>query len=118
MRRVVTALSRLELPKAAFQLMLENRMKKGDVLTVAICGAASHGNQTHRQLNIAASQHAITNTDVSVKLNDVTCFVEVSHNVSTTVSSAGVEMRALTGVTTLLFTRCHSYYKAGEEMWW
>lgn len=100
--RVAVATGLVQLPGETFRMVSENQMKKGDVLTVAQL-AGIMGTKRTSSLIPLCHNIPITNADVSLKLNERTCCVEVTCSVST-VSNTGVEMEALTGVAITLLT--------------
>lgn len=100
--RVAVATGLVQLPGETFRMVSENKMKKGDVLTVAQL-AGIMGTKHTSSLIPLCHNIPISNADVSLKLNERTCCVEVTCSVST-VSNTGVEMEALTGVAITLLT--------------
>ena len=94
--RTAKAVGYISLGETAFNLVKENKIKKGDVLTVAqIAGTMAAKNTS----NIIPLCHNIplTGIDVSLELNEMDWSVMIRSEVRT-VGKTGVEMEALTAV--------------------
>ena len=100
--RVAMATGVVYLGKAAFDLVRENKVKKGDVITVAeiagICGAKKTSVLIPLCHNIPLSK-----VDVSLELCESSNSVRVTA-LAKTYGKTGVEMEALTGVTVASLT--------------
>lgn len=86
----------------AFELVRENRVKKGDVLTVAQLAGIMGGKRTSDLIPLCHNI-ALTKVDVQCRLNAQRLSVEISASVRT-VGVTGVEMEALTAVSVAALT--------------
>ncbi len=101
-KRNATAQGDIRLGRRAFQLVKENKMKKGDVLSVAQIAGIMAAKQTSSLVPLC---HPIPLNHVGVwlKLDEERCSVVVTAEVACH-GKTGVEMEALTGVTVALLT--------------
>ena len=99
-RRTARAAGRIELADATLERIRENRMKKGDVLTVAqIAGIQA----AKRAAELVPLCHTLTLEDVDVRLGLADGGVAATSTVRCT-GKTGVEMEALTAVAVALLT--------------
>ena len=95
-KRVATAKGVVYLGAQAFELVKENKIKKGDVLTTAQLAGIMASKSTSVLIPLCHNI-PITRADVRLTLNPETNAVEIVSTVST-VGRTGVEMEALTAV--------------------
>ncbi|PKP49546.1 MAG: cyclic pyranopterin monophosphate synthase MoaC [Bacteroidetes bacterium HGW-Bacteroidetes-1] len=100
MHRVATAEGFIKLQNTTIQLISENQMKKGDVLTVAEIAGIQAAKQTS---NLIPLCHPLPLTAIKVKATLQDKGVMVTSEVKCT-SNTGVEMEALTAVNVALLT--------------
>ncbi|MBI2844744.1 MAG: cyclic pyranopterin monophosphate synthase MoaC [Armatimonadetes bacterium] len=110
-RRTARASGKISLSNSALELIRENQIKKGDVLTVAQIAGIQAAKRTAELIPLC---HPLTLDNISVELmlteDGVTATSEVS-----CVGRTGVEMEALTAVSVALLTvydMCKSVDKA------
>lgn len=100
--RVAVAKGVVYLGEQAFQLVKENKIKKGDVLTTAQLAGIMASKSTSTLIPLCHNI-PITRADVQLKLNHEKNAVEIIGTVST-VGRTGVEMEALTAVSVAALT--------------
>lgn len=98
--RIAKAQGHIKLSKKTIDLIRENNMKKGDVLTVAEIAGIQGGKRTSELIPLCHPLQ-ITKIDVSAKLTDDG--VEVKSE-ARCVGKTGIEMEALTAVNIALLT--------------
>lgn len=98
--RTALASGFIYLTEQTLDLIRENEMKKGDVLTVAEIAGIQAAKETSRLIPLC---HPLQLTRVEVKTNLVTTGVEVT-STARCVGQTGVEMEALTAVSVALLT--------------
>ena len=98
--RIAKAQGHIKLNKKTIDLIRENNMKKGDVLTVAEIAGIQGGKKTSELIPLCHPLQ-ITKIDVSAKLTDDG--VEVKSE-ARCVGKTGIEMEALTAVNVALLT--------------
>ena len=91
--RVAMAASRVILGPTVFGLVLENRMKKGDVLAVAKIAGINAAKQTHLLIPLCHSIH-LSSIQIDLSLNPELLAVDIKA-IAKTNSQTGVEMEAL-----------------------
>ena len=101
-KRVAVAQSRITLGQEAFQLVEENKMKKGDVLTVAQLAGISAAKQTSSLIPLCHNI-PLNNVKVDLTLEPHSHSVLIQGKASCT-SATGVEMEALTAVSVAALT--------------
>ncbi|MCL3782149.1 cyclic pyranopterin monophosphate synthase MoaC [Prolixibacteraceae bacterium JC049] len=99
-RRVAVASGFIELQQNTLQLIRDNEMKKGDVLTVAEIAGIQAAKRTHELIPLC---HQLQLTKVKVNTEIVDNGVQVTCE-SRCNGQTGVEMEALTGVQVALLT--------------
>ena len=99
-RRVAVASGFIELQQVTLQLIRDNEMKKGDVLTVAEIAGIQAAKRTHELIPLC---HQLQLTKVKVNTEIVDNGVQVTCE-SRCNGQTGVEMEALTGVQVALLT--------------
>jgi len=99
-RRTARAAGRVELADATLERIRENRMKKGDVLTVAQIAGIQAAKRTAELIPLC---HTLTLEDVDVNLELAGGGVAATSTVRCT-GKTGVEMEALTAVAVALLT--------------
>ena len=101
-RRIAIASAQIHLGQTAFHLVRDNKMKKGDVLTVAqIAGVMAA--KTTSQLIPLCHPLSINKVDVRLELDEKKFGVDIECEVHTE-GKTGVEMEALTGVSVAALT--------------
>lgn len=98
--RTVRAAGRINLPVAALKLIKANKMKKGDVLTVAQIAGIQAAKRTADLIPLC---HTITLDNVHLSLSLTDGGVDIVSEVRST-GKTGAEMEALTAVSTGLLT--------------
>jgi cyclic pyranopterin phosphate synthase len=93
--RVAVATSRVSLGAAAFELVLKNKVEKGDVLAVAKIAGIKAAKQTHLLIPLC---HSIMLSDIEIHLllNQELHAIDIRSTVKT-MGQTGVEMEALVG---------------------
>jgi len=98
--RKASARGKIKLKKETLRVILEGKVKKGDVLTIAKIAALQAIKKTWETIPLC---HPIpltsANVDFQVEEGGISCLCEVSANYKT-----GVEMEALYGATVALLT--------------
>ena len=94
-RRVAVAASRVSLGATAFELILKNKLEKGDVLAVAKIAGINAAKQTHLLIPLC---HSIMLSDIEIHLllNQELHAIDIRSTVKT-MGQTGVEMEALVG---------------------
>ncbi|NNF58160.1 MAG: cyclic pyranopterin monophosphate synthase MoaC [Rhodothermaceae bacterium] len=100
--RTAVAAGRVILGSEAFQLVKENRIQKGDVLTVAQIAGVLGAKQTS-QLIPLCHDVLLQNVDIDFELNEDDTSVEI-RAITKTQGLTGVEMEALTAVSVAALT--------------
>lgn len=100
--RTAVAAGRVILGEEAFLRVQENRIAKGDVLTVAQIAGVMGAKQTSRLLPLCHDV-LLQNVELSFELDDATSAVEV-RAIAKTEGPTGVEMEALTAVSVAALT--------------
>jgi len=100
--RVAVAAGRVKLGKTAFQLVAENRMKKGNVLSAAQLAGIMAAKETSRLIPLCHNI-ALTSVDVTLSLDSASLSVIIECTARSS-GQTGVEMEALTGVTVAALT--------------
>lgn len=100
--RIATAKGTVYLGEQAFQLVQENKIKKGDVLTTAQLAGIMASKSTSTLIPLCHNI-PITRADVRLTLNSEKNAVDIVSTVST-VGRTGVEMEALTAVSVAALT--------------
>jgi len=100
MKRIAKAVGHITLSQETLELVKENSMKKGDVLTVAEIAGIQAAKQTAALIPLC---HIIYLDKVLVKASLTNNGVKVESEVRCT-GKTGVEMEALTGVSVALLT--------------
>ncbi len=100
MKRMARAIGQITLSTEALKLVKENKLKKGDVLTVAEIAGIQAAKQTASLIPLC---HTILLEKVLVKASLSTTGIIVESEVYST-GKTGVEMEALTGVSVALLT--------------
>jgi len=98
--RIAKATGNIYLQIETLQLIRDNQMKKGDVLTVAEIAGIQAAKRTGELIPLC---HPLLLTKISVKAKLIETGVEVDAEVHC-IGSTGVEMEALTAVSTALLT--------------
>ncbi len=98
--RTASASGFIHLTEQTLDLIRENEMKKGDVLTVAEIAGIQSAKETSRLIPLC---HPLQLTRVEVKTSLVATGVEVT-STARCVGQTGVEMEALTAVSVALLT--------------
>ena len=98
--RIAKALGNILLKPETLQLVRDNQMKKGDVLTVAEIAGIQAAKRTGELIPLC---HPLPLTKVAVKARLTDTGVEVSSEVRC-IGSTGVEMEALAAVSVALLT--------------
>ena len=100
--RAATAAGRVKLGELAFRLVVENRLKKGDVLSTAQLAGVMAAKQTSRLIPLCHNV-ALTSVDVTLTLDGASRSVVVECTARCR-GRTGVEMEALTGVAVAALT--------------
>ncbi|EQK39877.1 MULTISPECIES: cyclic pyranopterin monophosphate synthase MoaC [Paraclostridium] len=99
-KRVAIAKGSIKMKPETIQMIKDNKMKKGDVLSVAQIGGITGAKKTW---DIIPMCHNIFLTGSDIKFTVLENEIEVEATVST-VGKTGVEMEALTAVSTAMLT--------------
>lgn len=99
-KRTATASGKIYLKNETINLIQNEEIKKGNVLTTAQIGAIGAVKSTHHLIPLCHSLK-ITGVDVEFKLNEENIEAEVK---VTSLGKTGVEMEALTGTSVALLT--------------
>lgn len=99
-KRSAVAAGRISLSPDTVQLIRENKMKKGDVLTVAQIAGIQAAKQTHHLIPLCHPL-PLTKIDVRTELDEGGVRVEATARCT---GQTGVEMEALTAVNVTLLT--------------
>ena len=110
--RTARAIGGIKLKPETIQLIKENQMKKGDVLTIAEIAGIQAGKRTSELIPLCHPL-LITKLDVKATLTDegVTC-----KSFSKCIGQTGIEMEALTAVNVALLTIYDMCKAADKEM--
>ena len=101
-RRTAIATGKIILGKSAFDLVQQNNIKKGDVLTVAQLAGVMGAKQTSTLIPLCHPLQ-LDNIEVRLKLVPADLAIKVKAKVEVT-GKTGVEMEALTSVSVSLLT--------------
>ena len=101
-RRVALASGKIILGEAAFKLVQENNIKKGDVLSVAQIAGIMGAKQTSSLIPLCHPLN-LDNVEVKLSMEDTDLSIKVEAMVEVT-GKTGVEMEALTSVSVTLLT--------------
>lgn len=101
-RRVAVATGRVSLGDVAFRLVVENRMKKGNVLATAQLAGIMAAKRTSGLIPLC-HHVALSSVDVELSLDDESLEVRVRCTAKA-IGQTGVEMEALTGVAVAALT--------------
>lgn len=110
--RTAVAVGTIFLGQEAFNLVKENKMKKGDVLTVAKLAGITGAKRTSELIPLCHNI-PISKIDVDIQLVEESCAVTVSC-LAKTYGKTGVEMEAITGVaiaTITIYDMCKAVTK-------
>lgn len=99
-KRSATAEGKINLEKVTIEMILNDKIKKGNVLTTAQIAAINAVKSTHHTIPLC---HALTITGVDVDFDIGTDQIGVMVSVRCT-GKTGVEMEALTGASVALLT--------------
>lgn len=113
-KRVATASARILLGPHVFSLVSENKIKKGDVLTVAQLAGIMGCKQTSNLIPLCHPL-ALSSVNVDLSLNKKEYAVDVLAT-ATTVGPTGVEMEALTGASIAALTVYDMCKAASKEI--
>ena len=113
-RRTATAAARVLVNESTFALIRSGGMKKGDVLTVAQVAGVMGAKRTPDLIPMC---HPILmdGIDLSLHLDEARCAVEIQATVSCD-GRTGVEMEALTAVSTAALTVYHMCKAVQKDM--
>ena len=100
--RTAVAAGRVRLGAEAFRLVADNKIRKGDVLTVAQISGILGAKQTSKLIPLCHDVQ-VKGVDVDLELNDDLQAVDIRAYVKT-VGPTGVEMEALTAVSVTALT--------------
>lgn len=100
--RTALAAGRVLLGEEAFRLVSENKVRKGDVLTIAQIAGIMGAKQTSKLIPLCHDVF-VKGVDVELTLNEADKAVEI-RAVTKTVGSTGVEIEALTAVSIAALT--------------
>ena len=100
--RVAVAAGRVKLGAVAFQLVAENRLKKGDVLSTAQLAGIMAAKQTSQLIPLCHNV-VLTSVDVNLTLDSASLSVVIECTTRSR-GQTGVEMEALTGVSIAALT--------------
>lgn len=100
--RKASALARIFLGEKVFELVKNNEMKKGDVLTVSKLAGIMGAKRTSELIPLCHNI-SLTKVDVELVLNAATFEVNITSNVTCS-GKTGVEMEALTAVSVAALT--------------
>jgi cyclic pyranopterin monophosphate synthase len=99
-RRIAKASGRIMLAAATIQLVTDNKIKKGNVLTIAQIAGIQAAKQTAQLIPLCHTlQISNIDVDVSVDKDSILIISEVA-----SIGQTGVEMEALTAVSVALLT--------------
>jgi cyclic pyranopterin monophosphate synthase len=99
-RRIAKASGRIMLAAATIQLVTDNKLKKGNVLTIAQIAGIQAAKQTSQLIPLCHTlQISKIDVDVSVDKDGILVISEVA-----AIGQTGVEMEALTAVSAALLT--------------
>jgi cyclic pyranopterin monophosphate synthase len=98
--RIARAVGHIMLMPETIELIRENKMKKGDVLTVAEIAGIQGGKRTSELIPLCHPLQ-ITKIDVKASLDDTGVFVETE---ARCIGQTGIEMEALTAAGIALLT--------------
>lgn len=101
-KRTAEAYGEVEVSEQLFILIKENKLAKGDVLTVAKIAGIQAAKKTSELIPLCHNIF-ITQIDVDLSLNEVSHCVEIISKAKT-VSKTGIEMEALTAVSVAALT--------------
>merc|ERR1719300_444419 len=101
-RRVALASGKIILGEAAFKLVQENNIKKGDVLSVAQIAGIMGAKQTSSLIPLCHPLN-LDNVEVKLSMEDTDLSIKVEAMVEVT-GKTGVEMEALTSVSVTMLT--------------
>ena len=101
-KRTAVAEGSIRMSEEAFRAVMEHRIAKGDVLTVAQVAGIS-GTKKTSELIPMCHLLALTGAGITFETEPDDCLIRVRCTVKTT-GRTGVEMEALTGVSTALLT--------------
>jgi cyclic pyranopterin monophosphate synthase len=99
-KRMARAIGHICLSNETLDLIRENKMKKGDVLTIAEIAGIQGGKQTSGLIPLCHPLQ-ITKIGVNARLDD--CGVEIE-SIAECIGRTGIEMEALTAVSIALLT--------------
>jgi cyclic pyranopterin phosphate synthase len=99
-KRVATASGEIDLAPKTIELIKENALKKGDVISVARIAGIQGAKSTSQLIPLC---HPLLITKIGMELEITTTGVSVECTVSC-IGQTGVEMEALTGVSVALLT--------------
>ncbi|WP_025162774.1 cyclic pyranopterin monophosphate synthase MoaC [Paraclostridium bifermentans] len=111
-KRVAIAKGSIKMKPETIQMIKNNKMKKGDVLSVAQIGGITGAKKTW---DIIPMCHNIFLTGSDIKFTVLENEIEVEATVST-VGKTGVEMEALTAVSTAMLTIYDMCKAADKDM--
>ena len=100
--RTAEAFAEVNVSAELFNLIKENKLDKGDVLTVAKIAGIQGAKKTSELIPLCHNIF-ITKVDVELSLNESTHCVEIK-SFAKTVSKTGIEMEALTAVSVAALT--------------
>lgn len=100
--RTAVAVGRVLLGDVAFQLVVDNKIRKGDVLSVAQIAGIMGAKQTSKLIPLCHDV-VLRGVDVELTLDDEAAAIDV-RAYAKTVGSTGVEMEALTAVSIAALT--------------
>lgn len=100
--RLAMATAVVNLGAEAFNLLKENKISKGNVLTVAQLAGIMASKQTPNLIPLCHNIH-ITHAEVNLELNEEKFAVNITGSVNS-VGRTGVEMESLTAVTVAALT--------------
>ena len=98
--RTATAIGHIELSKRTLDMIMENKMKKGDVLTIAEIAGILGGKRTSELIPLCHPLQ-ITKLDVKASIDQSGVLVE---SLARCTGQTGIEMEALTAVSIALLT--------------
>lgn len=98
--RTANAVGHINLSTATLALIRENKMKKGDVLTIAEVAGIQGGKRTSELIPLCHPLQ-ITKLDVKARLDESGVTVE---SLARCIGQTGIEMEALTAVSVALLT--------------
>lgn len=113
--RTALAVGKVQIGEEAFRLVQDNRMRKGDVLTVAQIAGIQGAKQTSNLIPLCHDV-ALKGVDIELSLNEELFAVEI-RAFAKSIGPTGVEMEALTAVSIAALTvydMCKSVNKTIE----